>query len=102
VFRRILLKYDGSDLAHRAFGRSPRLAAGWGSQLAVVAVIRPSEAAVDFAVQTVLDQSNEQLAAQLAQLARRARLVGIEMSALGRRGHPVREVLGAAQECARI
>ncbi len=98
VFKRILLEYDDSDLTHRAFEWCLRLAGDWGSHLAVIGVIRPSEAALDFGAQVVLDQRCDQLAGQIAQLQRRARLAGVEMSALIRLGDPVHETLCAAQE----
>ena len=97
MFRKILLEYDGSDLSQRAFERCLQLAKESG-KLAIVGVVRPSAVALDFGTQAILDQAQDELAAQLARLERRARLAGIEVLTQARFGDPVQEIIRAAEE----
>jgi nucleotide-binding universal stress UspA family protein len=47
VFRKILLAFDGSEPARAAFDRVLELVAHGSGDVAIVAVVRPSEFALD-------------------------------------------------------
>jgi nucleotide-binding universal stress UspA family protein len=98
VFRKILLAFDGSEPARTAFHRVLELAAHSSAECAIVAVIRPSEFALDVEAQTVLENACEDLSSQLAQLQKRAQLAGVESTVMIRLGHPAHQIVRAAQE----
>jgi nucleotide-binding universal stress UspA family protein len=98
VFRKILLAYDGSESAKKAFDRLLKLVTHSKSDIAIVAVVRPSEFALDVQAQTVLENACSDLGTQLETLQKRARFVGVESSIMIRLGHPAQQIVRAAQE----
>jgi predicted nucleic acid-binding protein len=55
VFRKILLAFDGSESARTAFDRGLELVAHNSGDFAIVAVVRPSEFALDVEVSEILE-----------------------------------------------
>jgi nucleotide-binding universal stress UspA family protein len=98
VFKRILLAYDGSEPAKRAFARALTLVTGTNGRIALVAVVRPSEFSLDFAAQPALENACGDFDSQLAELQRRARFAGVESTLMVRLGHPAQQIVRAAQE----
>jgi nucleotide-binding universal stress UspA family protein len=99
VFRRILLAYDGSEPARKAFDRVLELVTHGNAHITIVAVVRPSEFALDVEAQTVLENACSDLGTQLERLQRRAQLAGVESTAMIRLGHPAQQIIRAAQDC---
>jgi nucleotide-binding universal stress UspA family protein len=98
VFRKILLAFDGSESARTAFDRGLELVAHNSGDFAIVAVVRPSEFALDVEAQTVLENACEDLSRQLAQLQKRAQFAGVESTVMIRLGPPAQQIVRAAQE----
>jgi len=98
VCARILLAYDGRPAAQRAYDFILKMPPAERRDLAIVAVIRPSSFAVDYAAQTVLDQAASELGQRLAQLERRVRFAGSDCTTWIRLGEPVKEILKTAEE----
>jgi nucleotide-binding universal stress UspA family protein len=66
--------------------------------IAIVAVVRPSEFALDVEAQAVLENACADLGSQLARLQKRAQFAGIESTAMIRLGHPAQQIVRAAQD----
>lgn len=98
MFRKILLAYDGSESARKAFDQLLKLVADSKSDIAIVAVIRPSEFALDVQAQAVLENACCDLGTQLDTLQKRARFAGVESTVMIRLGHPAQQIVRAAQE----
>jgi nucleotide-binding universal stress UspA family protein len=98
VFTKILLAYDGSESARKAFDRLLKLVTHTKSNIAIVAVVKPSEFALDVQAQTVLENACSDLGTQLEALQRRARFVGVDSTVMIRLGHPAQQIVRAAQE----
>ena len=98
VFRKILLDHDGSERGREILERSLPLLTRLQGDVAILAVIRPSEFALDVAAQTALETATEDLAHQLATMQRRLQFAGVETVALIRLGDPAEEITRAAQE----
>lgn len=98
MFHRILIAYDGSQSAGKAFDRAIRHAAATGAEVAIIAVVSSSELAVDVDAQLLLEGAQNQLARQIWQLQLRGRLMGSNVSAMIQIGHPARQIARAARE----
>ena len=66
--------------------------------IAVVAVVRPSEFALDVEAQTVLENACSDLCGQLERLQKRAQFAGVESTVMIRLGHPAQQIVRAAQD----
>jgi nucleotide-binding universal stress UspA family protein len=98
VFRNILLAFDGTEPARKAFDRALQLVTNNHSSFAIVSVIRPSEFALDVYAQTLLENACEDLTNQLTRLQKRAELAGVESTVMIRLGHPAQQIVRAAQD----
>ncbi len=95
---RVLLAYDATPSTLKAFEYLLKLPPAGRSDLAFVAVIKPSTLAIDYAAQTVLENAAGELTHGMAQLQRRARFAGSSTIAMVRLGHPVEQTVRAALE----
>jgi nucleotide-binding universal stress UspA family protein len=95
---RILLAYDGSPSAIKAFEFTLRQLRREGGELAILAVIKPSEFAVDVGAQNLIEGACALLASEMAELQRRARWVGADSTTAIRIGCPSSEILQMARE----
>jgi hypothetical protein len=74
---RFLLAYDGSPSALKAFEFALQLLRGNdGGELSMLAVIKPSEFAVDFGVQALVQGSCDVLTSDMERLQTRVRFAG--------------------------
>src|SRR5262245_29390612 len=96
--RRILLAFDGSEAARKAFEFALQLVRREGGELAMVAVIKPSEFAVDFDAQRLIEGACNVLGAQMEDLRRRLRFAGVESEIVIRLGQPAEEIVRVARE----
>src|ERR1700749_4245630 len=95
---RILLSYDGTPPSSRAFDFILRLPREQRSELAILAVIRPSAFAVDFGAQEVLESVTSKFPSRMDELQQRARLAGTTSTSLFRLGHPAEQIIQSALE----
>lgn len=98
MFKRILVAYDGSESAVKAFDRSLRLISSLTSELAIIAVVPASDFALETNAQAIRDDAQDQFKGQFTTLQRRARMSGIEPKLMLRVGSPAREIIQAAAE----
>lgn len=95
---RILLTYDGSKEALNAFEFARKLLRDSTGELAMLAVIRPSEFAVDFGVQTLIQGVSDTIALDMERLQRRVSIAGVNATTTIRIGNPSQEILRMARE----
>jgi nucleotide-binding universal stress UspA family protein len=95
---KILLAYDGTVPAEKAFDFILQLPLDQRTELAILAVIKPSSFAVDYGAQTVLENAAGELSSRMTLLQWRAKFGGTPSTAMVRIGHPVEQIVRAALE----
>lgn len=100
MFKRILVAYDGSDGARAALRLAIDLAVRAGAELSSVSVEEhlPRYAAAISEVEGAKEQIDEHFRRLTKEARDAATLAGVELEALVRQGHEVREILQAARE----
>jgi nucleotide-binding universal stress UspA family protein len=96
--KRILLAYDGSEPAQKAFEFALQLLRREGGELAIVAVIRSSEFAVDVGAQNLIEGACAMLGSEMERLQRRVQFAGANSSIVIRLGQPAQQILQVARE----
>jgi nucleotide-binding universal stress UspA family protein len=98
MFKKILLAYDGSGPAKKAFDRCLEMAQCFGAELSIVTVIRPPEFAEDVETEAILENARSHFGEEIADLQVRANAAGITPQANIRVGHPAEQIIAAAEE----
>jgi nucleotide-binding universal stress UspA family protein len=98
VFKRILVAFDGTENATKAFDRSLRLGSSLASEFAVVAVVCSSDFALESNARAIQEDAETQFKGAFRVLQRRARMAGIEPELMLRVGDPVEQILKVAAE----
>jgi nucleotide-binding universal stress UspA family protein len=98
MFNKILLAYDGSEPAKKAFDRCLEMVTCFKAQLSIVAVIRPPEFAEDVETEAILETARSHFEQELAKLQARARASGISAAIHIRVGHPAEQIIAAAEK----
>ena len=98
MFQRILIAYDGSPPAEKAYDVAVDLARKYSATLAVVAVARPPEFAEDVETEAVIETARAQLEKQFEGL--RARAEAREQSVAFQLlvGHPAEQIVRYAEQ----
>jgi nucleotide-binding universal stress UspA family protein len=99
MFQRILLAYDGSAPAHKAFERCLEMSQRNAAQLAIVAVVRPGELAEEVETEAVIDNARVRLQSELARLQQVAQAAQVRAAVHVRVGRLAEQILAAATEC---
>ena len=93
MYRKILIAYDGSDAAKKAFDTACELAVQHGAELVVLTVARPPEVADDVETEAVIENSRHyhrrMLAELKAPLAARKLQAHLEVAV----GHPAEQII---------
>ena len=99
MYRRIVVGYDGSAAARKAFDAALELAARDGAELYVISVARPSEVADDVETEAVIEHSRAYHRRLLAELkvstAGKAVKTHYEVAV----GHPAEQIIYFADRC---
>jgi len=98
VFKHILIAYDGSEPAEKAFDYALDLAAKYRASLDVVAIARPPDFAEDVETEALLEQVQEHFQEQFAQLRERAARCGVTPEFNVVVGHPAEQIVKEAEE----
>jgi len=98
MFNKILLAYDGSDPAKKAFDRCLEMTTCFKAELSIVTVIRPPEFAEDVETEAILENARDHFDQAHAELQTRAHAAGIAPSIHIRVGHPAEQIIAAAEE----
>jgi nucleotide-binding universal stress UspA family protein len=98
MFKRILLAFDGSAPAKKAFERALEMATCFEAELKVVAVIRPPEIAEDVETEAIIEQGQVHFERQIAALRAGTGDAGVRLQTAIRVGHPAEQIIAAADE----
>jgi len=98
MFKRILLAYDESEPAQKAFDQSLDLAKCFGAELSIVTVIRPPEFAGDVETEAIIENARSHFDSGLTKLRIRASTQGLTPTVDVRIGHPAEQIIAAAEE----
>jgi nucleotide-binding universal stress UspA family protein len=98
MIRKILLGYDGSELADAAFAFALELARKFGAELHVIAVVRPPEFGDEVETRAVIENSQRHYENVLGTLSERLakRPVAFRSSLVV--GHPAEQIVRYAEE----
>jgi nucleotide-binding universal stress UspA family protein len=98
MFKRILLGYDGSEPAKKAFENSLEMARSFGAELSIVTVVRPPEFAEEVETEAVIENARSHFDSELGKLRARASAAGVHTAVHVRVGHPAEQIIAAAEE----
>jgi nucleotide-binding universal stress UspA family protein len=98
MFKKILLAYDGSDPAKKAFDRCLEMTRCFTAELSIVIVVRPPEFAEDVETEAIIENARSHFDREIVDLKARSSAVGIEPQAHIRVGHPAEQIIAAAEE----
>lgn len=98
MFKKILLAYDGSAPAKKAFDNCLEMARSFQAELSIVSVIRPPEFAEDVETEAVIESARGRFDREIAELSPRAQAAGISPRVTVRVGHPAEQIIAAAEE----
>jgi nucleotide-binding universal stress UspA family protein len=96
MFKKLLVAYDGSAAAVKAFERSVEMAQCFGAQLAIVVVLRPPEFAEEVETRAVLENARNRFDPEITSLQRRARTLGVDLVPYTCVGHPAEQIIATA------
>ncbi|HEX9192759.1 MAG TPA: universal stress protein [Burkholderiales bacterium] len=96
MIRKILLAYDGSEPAKKAFEFALDLARKYEAQLQVLTVVRPPEFAEDVETEAVIENSRAYHEKLQTPLALEAAAQGVKASTEVAVGHPAEQIIYAA------
>jgi nucleotide-binding universal stress UspA family protein len=97
MFKKILVAYDRSDTAAKAFDTALELAAKFGAQILVLAVARPPEPATRVELDAVLDDAKEQFEEAFVKLRADAAGKGVSVRTETIVGHPAQQIVLRAE-----
>jgi nucleotide-binding universal stress UspA family protein len=98
MFKKILLAYDGSDPAKKAFDRCLEMAKSFSAELSIVSVVRPPEFAEDVETEAIIESARSYFDGETVKLKARASAAGIDPHSHIRVGHPAEQIIAAAEE----
>ena len=96
MFKKLLVAYDGSAAAVKAFERSVEMAKAFNAQLAIVVVLRPPEFAEEVETRAIIENARNRFDPEVASLQSRARLAGIDPVLYTCVGHPAEQIIATA------
>lgn len=98
MFTRLLLAYDSSEPAKKAFDRCLEMANCFKAELAVVTVVRPPEYAEDVETEAIIENARNLFTQEHARLKSLANGSGISLVTQLRVGHPAEQIIAAAED----
>ena len=98
MFTKILLAYDGSDPAKKAFDHCLEMVRCFGAELSIVTVVRPPDLAEDVETEALIENARNRSDSELQKLRAQARSAGMQPAIHVRVGHPAEQIIAAAEE----
>jgi nucleotide-binding universal stress UspA family protein len=98
VYRKILVGYDGSAAARKAFDAALELASKHGAELYVLSVARPSEVADDVETEAVIEHSRQYHRRLLAELKGSVSAKSVKTHYEVAVGHPAEQIIYHADQ----
>jgi len=95
--KNILLCWDGSESAVRAFDFAVDLATRFGAALQVVAVARPPDVPDDVETEAMIERSRDHFASDFRSLGAKAGAAGVAMKPEVLVGHPAQRIVDYAE-----
>jgi len=95
---KILLAYDGSEAADKAYGHALDLAGKYGADLRVLAVASPPEFAEDVETEAILENAQEHYEKQFVSLKEQAETWGLTPRFEIAVGHPAEQIIYHAEQ----
>lgn len=95
--KHVLVAFDGSESAARAFDFGLELAAGFDAELRVLAVVRPPELPADVETEALVESAREYYEGQFAPLQSRAAKANVRASFAVAVGHPAEQIVHYAE-----
>ncbi len=98
MIKKIVVAYDGSDQAEKAFVWAADLAAKFTAQLVVLAVARPPEPPEAVETMAVLESATDYYRQHFDDLKKKAAALGVLVRFEVRVGHPAEQIIHFANE----
>ncbi len=98
MIKKIIVAYDGSDQAEKAFVWAADLAAKFAAQLVVLAVARPPEPPEAVETMAVLESATDYYRQHFEDLKKKAAALGVLVRFEVRVGHPAEQIIHFANE----
>ena len=98
MFRKILVAFDGSDPAKKAYDVALDLAKKYGAEIHVVAVARPPEFAEEVETEAAVENAREHFQKEFGHLTAKAVHAGHNPHFHLKTGHPAEQIVRAAEE----
>jgi len=98
MFAKILLAYDGSEVAGKAFDLALDLTGKYGAALRVLAVVRPPEFGEEVETEAIVKNSRKHYLHMLKPLRERTAKAGLEVEFEVVVGHPAERILRGAEQ----
>jgi nucleotide-binding universal stress UspA family protein len=98
MMQRVLIAYDGSPSAERAFRFALGLVKPFAADVVLLSVVQPPEPAEMVETSAWLDAANEHYARDFAKLQEAARAAGITLTTKVATGHPAEQIIHEAAE----
>jgi nucleotide-binding universal stress UspA family protein len=95
--KHVLIAFDGSESATRAFEFGLDLAKKFGAELRVLAVVRPPELPEDLETEALVESAREYYERQFGALQSRALKVNVKASFAVAVGHPAEQIVHYAE-----
>ena len=95
--KHILVAFDGSEPAERAFGFGLELAGKFGASVHVLAVARPPEPPEDVEAEAAIESARAHYEERFGALQARAAKAGVEASFAVAVGHPAEQIVHFAE-----
>src|SRR5271166_2758962 len=95
--RHVLVAYDGSQPAERAFDFALALAGKFDAGLHVLAVARPPELSEDVETEAIIESTRDEFQRQFGPLQARAAKAGVKASFAVTVGHPAEQIVHYAE-----
>jgi nucleotide-binding universal stress UspA family protein len=92
----LLVAYDGSCQAQKAFDFGLEMAVKYSAALTVISVARPPEPPVNVELQAVLEHATEYFESQYVKMKEQAAAMGVQCSFEVHVGHPAEQIVHLA------
>lgn len=96
--KRILIAYDGSEPAHKAFELALDLAQKYGAALKVLAVARPPEFGEEVETEAVLENSRRHYRQAMKPIKEKLAASGLAYEVEIATGHPAEQIVMSAEQ----
>jgi nucleotide-binding universal stress UspA family protein len=98
MIAKILVAYDGSCQAQKAFEFGLEMAAKYGASMTVLSIARPPEPPVNVELQAVLEHATQYFESHFTKMKVQATEAGIETVFDIRVGHPAEQIVYLSEE----